>query len=341
MTQSTSSQPAKTPQTASFGIYDRPRLGGVSSVEIIAIALSVFWLLGSAIFFLALGGSSVFAEENSGQLTFMMTILAVLLPVAIIWVAASAARSHRLIKEESERLQAAVDALRQTYVADAQRGTLKPSVEQKLEEIASTAKQTETAVASFASQRLENERAPALQAEHIDDSQPSLELGTQAEDMRPALAREDFIRALHFPETPDDQIGFAALRRALADRRASAVVRASQDVLTLLSQEGIYMDDLRPDRVKPELWRRFADGERGRQIAALGGIHDRSSLALTAGRLRKDTVFRDTSHHFMRKFDEALVTFCHDATDAEIDAMSQTRTARAFVLIGRVMGIFG
>ena len=78
--------------------------------------------------------------------------------------------------------------------------------------------------------------------------------------------------------------------------RPSVLIRASQDVLTLLSQDGIYMDDLRPDRARPEVWRRFAQGERGRAIAALGGIHDRSSLVLAAGRMKKDPVFRDAAH---------------------------------------------
>ena len=53
-------------------------------------------------------------------------------------------------------------------------------------------------------------------------------------------------------------------------------------MLTLLSQDGIYMDDLRPDRARPEAWRQFAEGARGREVAALGGVRDRSSLALTA-----------------------------------------------------------
>ena len=108
----------------------------------------------------------------------------------------------------------------------------------------------------------------------------------------------------------------------------------------MLSQEGIYMDDLTPDTARPELWRRFANGERGRPIAGLGGIRDRSGIALTATRMRKDHVFRDAAHHFLRKFDKVLAEFERHATDAEIVALSDTRTARAFMLIGRVAGMF-
>jgi hypothetical protein len=100
------------------------------------------------------------------------------------------------------------------------------------------------------------------------------------------------------------------------------------------------MDDLAPDRARPEIWRRFAQGERGRGIAALGGIHDRSCLALTAARMRADPVFRDAAHHFLRQFDRSFAAFERTATDAEVAELSETRTARAFMLFGRVAGVF-
>ena len=118
------------------------------------------------------------------------------------------------------------------------------------------------------------------------------------------------------------------------------LIRAAQDVLTLLAQDGIYMDDLRPDRAKPEVWRRFAAGERGKGIAALGGVRDRSSLALTAGRMRQDTIFRDAAHHFLRQFDRTFQEFEKNCTDQEVAEFAETRTARAFMLLGRVTGTF-
>ncbi|MEM7296070.1 MAG: hypothetical protein AAF330_05505 [Pseudomonadota bacterium] len=328
----------------SMGVFDRPRRSRFTVIEVIALVLSLIWLLGSVVFFVGLGGNAL-APEELDRLTFVVTLLAVFLPIALIWVAASAARSQQIAKEESQRLQAAVDALRQAYVADSHGRVSVQPMEKKLEEIASAARQTEAAVASFTSQRRPN-RAPRISdretaADGTDDTQTTLALGTPANEIAPTLTRDEYIRALHFPENTEDKEGFAALRLALKDRKASLVIRASQDMLTLLSQDGIYMDDLRPDRVRPELWRRFAEGERGNAISGVGGIHDRSSLALVSGRMRNDAVFRDTAHHFLRRFDDALVEFVEDASDAEIDAMSQTRTARSFMLMGRVLGIFG
>ena len=172
------------------------------------------------------------------------------------------------------------------------------------------------------------------------DDQPKLALGTTSEETAPPLAREDFIRALNFPETAEDSAGFSALRRALKDRPTAQMIQAAQDILTLLSQDGIYMDDLRPDRARPEIWRSFAQGARGRSVAALGGVRDRSSLALTAGRMKQDPIFRDTAHHFLRRFDRSFAAFEAEADDADISALADTRTARAFMLLGRVAGTF-
>ena len=71
----------------------------------------------------------------------------------------------------------------------------------------------------------------------------------------------DFICALHFPNNDQDKEGFRALRAALEDPATRPLIRAAQDVLTLLSQDGIFMDDLNPDRARPEIWRKFAKGE--------------------------------------------------------------------------------
>ena len=167
-----------------------------------------------------------------------------------------------------------------------------------------------------------------------------MKLGTPADAIGTPLSVADFIRALHFPESADDKEGFRALRGALQDRNISQLIQAAQDVLTLLSQDGIYMDDLTPDRARPEIWRRFAQGERGKPIAVIGGIRDRSSLALAAGRMRQDPIFRDSVHHFIRRFDQTFAEFEKTASDQEIAELAETRSARAFMLLGRTAGTF-
>lgn len=326
-----------------LGIYDKPQQGGITGIEVAAVVLSALWLIGSAAFFL-IGSDSPTSSVDSNK--FLVTMLSVFMPVAMIWVAATAARSSRVMREESQRLQAAIDAIRQAYIAQQQGRELssEPSVARKLDEIAAATRKTETALATFHTRRDGDRHSAARPATQpttapIDD-QPALALGTTAEDIAPPLVTADFIRALNFPETAEDEDGFAALRKAMKDRETGQLIQAAQDILTLLSQDGIYMDDLRPDRARPEIWRQFANGARGRAVAPLGGVRDRSSLALTAGRMKQDAIFRDAAHHFLRRFDRAISTFAETASDEDLSALSDTRTARAFMLLGRVAGTF-
>jgi hypothetical protein len=329
----------KTARPPPLGIYDRAERETISSIEIIAIALSVVWLLAAVIFFVVLPGGDTAGFDG---VNFIVTMLAIFLPVGMIWVAATAARTSRIMREESQRLQSAIDAIRHAYVSQAQNHAVssEPTVARKLEEIAETTRKTETALATFSSSRRDGRVLSTPLPQVTLDDQGRLELGTPAEELSPPLDTADFIRALNFPETADDEEGFASLRRALKNRQSAQMIQAAQDVLTLLSQDGIYMDDLRPDRARPDVWRQFANGTRGRAVAALGGVRDRSSLALTAGRMKQDPIFRDAAHHFLRKFDQMLAQFEPEASDADLSALSDTRTARAFMLLGRVAGTF-
>lgn len=313
---------------------------GLTKAEAIAVALAVGWMAAVGLFFVI---SPPAQPEGApfDSLRLVLMLIAIFMPVALIWVAAAAARSARIMREESFRLQAAIDGMRQTYLAQQSlRAGQEPAVEKQVETLAQSAKNTQAPVSGFASRREVSRLIVPRAAPQAPSDQPALELGTPAEDITPPLDRIDLIRALNFPNDEHDTDGFSALRRALRDRSARKLVQASQDVLTLLSQDGIYMDDLRPDPVGADMWRRFANGERGRSVDALGAVRDRASLALVAGRTREDTIFRDSVHHFLRRFDQMLVNYAEHATDADLLELAETRTARSFMLLGRASGTF-
>jgi hypothetical protein len=324
-----------------------PRENSGRGPEVAGVVLSGAWIvLILAYVLMAPTGS------DAQTVGLMMTLLMVFLPLALVWVVVITLRSVRDLRAEAARLQASVDAMRATYVQTQgqmqQPSGIKPSVERKINEIAAVSRQAETVLATFTSRRdasltvpSADRKAALVQAQPEPSAeQTALALGAPAEDGRPPLSVADFIQALQFPESPDDKDGFRALRLALEDRTVAKLIRSAQDVLTLLSQDGIYMDDLKPDLSRPDLWRRFAAGERGRSIAGLGGIRDRTSLALTAGRMKTDPVFRDAAHHFLRSFDKTVAAFEPNATDVELADLGDTRTARAFMLLGRVTGTF-
>ena len=135
-----------------------------------AIALSAVWLLASAIFFLMQAPATP-ADTADGGLRFLMTMLVVFLPVGMIWVAATAARASQIIptgrvmREESRRLQAAIDAIRHAYIAQQQGQSIDgdSSVSRKLDEIAAAARKTESTLAMFQTRR-DGSARPAIVA---------------------------------------------------------------------------------------------------------------------------------------------------------------------------------
>jgi hypothetical protein len=315
------------------------RLPRITGIEVAAGLSSLLWLLAAVL--LDRGAP----DDGGGLIARVMNGLAIVLPIALIWVAASAARTARTLRTEAARLQADIDAMRATrreqpQPARAARDPKPVPVENRQDLV-----QRHRAESMGRPPALAPPRMAAPAAGPMPDSlgnaeppQPALALSGPPE---PApISREEFIKALNFPDNERDREGFRTLRRALHDRGAERLIRASQDVLTLLSQDGIYMDDLHPDHAPPEVWRRFAQGERGRGIAALGGIDDHAGIALVAGRMKTDPVFRDAAHHFMRHFDRSFMAFEKDAEDGQIVDLADTRTARAFMLLGRAAGSF-
>ncbi|MFY0636255.1 MAG: hypothetical protein JXQ91_20785 [Vannielia sp.] len=320
---------------------------GFGSAEFIGIGLTLVWgLLVGGFFLLIPEGEAAF-----DPIIFTMTLFAVFMPVALIWVGITAARNARIMREESTRLTAAVDALRSSYVSQAQGerpDARSGAVERKLDELVTAQRNSEAALARIASRAglaaevpLPGKPAlsrpePAPEAE----AQPTFDLGTPAVTGAAPISVEEFTRALNFPENEKDKAGFAALRKALRDPTISGLVHSAQDVLTLLSEDGIYMDDLTPEPARPAVWRKFGEGRRGEEIAGMDGVRDRSCLALTSGRMRADPIFRDAAHHFLRKFDQTFAAFAETASDTEILSVSETRTARAFMLLGKASGTF-
>ncbi|WP_106746313.1 hypothetical protein [Yoonia maritima] len=285
---------------------------GLTQFDRMALGLSVGWLVIVGLFFVILP-PGIFTEAGFDSLRFMMLLVAVFMPVAMIAVVAVVARAQRVSRDEAFRMQAALDAMRQTRVSQ-------------------PAPQRPAAAGPSATAR---RQPPEMQA-------PLTVIEAPVEPAPPTqqLSHIDLVRALNFPDNEEDVEGFAALRCALRDPDARQIVQSSQDVLTLLSQDGIYMDDLHAEPTHPDLWRRFAKGERGEGIAGLGGVNDPAHLVPTAKRMTEDTIFRDSMSHFLRRFDQTVAAFEINASDDDLLALAETRTARAFMLLARVKGSF-
>ncbi|SFR59330.1 hypothetical protein SAMN04488005_3108 [Yoonia tamlensis] len=286
----------------------RPHANASGPISRIALGLVLGWVVLLLVLFIAIP-PRVFTDAGFDSLRFMALVMVVTLPVALVVLADLGLRAQRGLRDENFRMQSALDALRQTRVS--QPAPQRPT--------APTPAPKPTA-------------PPAPQTKQVTPEPPA--------PVASALGTIDLIRALNFPDTAEDTEGFAALRAALRDPQARQLVQASQDVLTLLSQDGIYMDDLDAAPANADLWRRFAAGERGAGIADVGGVTDQSALAAVLHRKKSDTIFRDSMLHFLRHFDKMIDSFVPDASDEELLILAQTRSARAFMLLGRAVGTF-
>lgn len=282
----------------------------------------IVWLI-ALIAFLVMVDTATMDPMTRGALA-----VAVFLPAIVITLALLIGAATYALGQETRHLQGAIDALRRDLL---QRETPPPPALP----ITTITDEADAALPVFLSQRQRRDALPGVATD-----QPALALDSEPLPPSGAPDPATLIRALHFPEDENDSEGFDALRQTLAHPRFATLIRAAQDVLTRLAQEGIYMDDLRPDRARPEFWRAFAQGARGPQIAPLGGIRDRSCLAITTGRMRADPGFRAAAHLFLREFDHALAQIETEADDTQITALADTRSARAFMLLGRVSGVF-
>ena len=117
ITQDTDPEVSRSQQTP-LGIYDRPKAEFVTGIEVIAIGLTAFWLVATALFFLLMPSAPAGADTGDRTLRGLMTVIAIIMPIALIWVAAIAARAAQAMREESQRLQASIDAIRHTTGQD-------------------------------------------------------------------------------------------------------------------------------------------------------------------------------------------------------------------------------
>jgi len=171
--------------------------------------------------------------------------------------------------------------------------------------------------------------------------QPDLPL--EAAPMAPQPGQPEWdhvVRALNFPQSETDTAGFKSIRKVLPFREIAQLLQGAEDILSMLAQEGIYMDDLTTEDANPALWHRFAAGARGAELDDMGTVLDHAAITLAQGRMRSDPVFMDSALHFLRLFDRFLQAHIKTATDLDIVALADTRTGRAFQLLARIGGTF-
>lgn len=299
-------------------------------ITTVGLALTGVWLFLVALFWL-LGPDD---ESGPGGVSRLVATTGVVLPLVLIWLAVSLARAIAVLRAEADDLRHRLSDLRRAL----QTGEA-PDDEAHPEPHPVTVRVSEPRPEPAAAHPATALRAAAPKLRPAADHRQAAPRPDEGNG--PAVDEGTLIRALNFPDGPDDHEAIEALREALKDPTHSRVLRSAQDVVTLMAGRDLYMDDLPPDPVRPDVWRRFAAGERGSAVAALGAVHDDDAMDIAAAMLREDEIFRDTAHHFLRHFDGLIGRVVPQLDDLQIAVLADSRSARAFMLLGRVSGVFG
>lgn len=308
---------------------DRLLLAGVvASVVWVALGLLAWWWLPPR------GAEGGAAAGRGGG---VVAAIAFLLPLGLIWLATFTARALAGLRDEAHSLRAQLLAMR-AALPDTEGAAvpddLPPPRSPLLPPPAAGG-----AVAGGGGRVVAPPARLAAARERGEGPQQSLDLGGP---VAVEVAPVDLVRALNFPDGPDDRAAIAALRRALADGETARVIRAAQDIVTLLAGHGIYMDDVPAPQAMAATWRRFAGGERAAavpEIALLAG--DGREAAALADLLRADEVFRDAAHYFLRRWDRMLAREAPRLSDTDLDHLAATRSGRAFLILAEATGMFG
>lgn len=322
------------------------RLGGSlgpSAIEgrepFFATIFSVLWVIGLAAYgagYFGLFGGGV-EPQGPVSLEIMIFTFAAILPIALVWIGVLMLRRVAEVQHDArdlaamlKRFQAGPTGNPAARVTPATRGGAETNA--KLAALSTQMQQVEKALVAILATKVEL----SPEGDKPEENPPN-----EALETKDHLNWDELLHALNFPTDEKDKDGFRALRIAMGHPATSQCLRAAEDIMNLLSQDGIYTDDLSPEIAPAALWRSFAKGTRGEEVAAVGGIHDAAAIAKVRSRMRSDPIFRDAALHFQRQFDITLREFCANGSDPQIEKLADTRTGRTFMLLGRVSGMFG
>lgn len=341
--------------------------GGINRVAILVAGLWTILVLAYAAGYFRAAP----AGRGTAFLDAVFFLIALVLPIGLValaaWLAQELARQRQAVRDLVAASAPLIEALAETRAELAKKGPLTPAevdrllrsalaetrdeigrgtaaaLSDALGDLAEAQRRVETLLVSGArqadSRSLPWSRKTPRRRPEGDEAQPALPIGEAEPEAE--LGPDEILRALDFPRDADDREGFAALRRALRHHGLARMLQAAEDVLNLLSQEEVFMDDLRPEPASAEAWRALASGRRGAALAEIGGIRDARALDIVRQLMRADPIFRDSVLVFQRRFDALLAEIAPELDDAALLALADTRSGRAFTLCARASGSFG
>lgn len=321
----------------------------ISPAVSVGIIVSLAWIVLVFLYFSFSGDrlSTVFDTSVLG----LLTLLSVILPLVLVWTVALTAGTASRLKKEARQLRGEMRNVAQNLRETSERLPQEQSdIYVQLKLIADMTIQNDKRLKEIASKPSE----PVQQIDVVDlnrtvfgdyqspdqETQITLPLSGPRETPLPPMPIADLIAAMNFPDDVKDKDGFRALRRAMEERKLRGLLETAQSVMSQLTEDGIFMDDLNPDRPVSGAWRKFVQGTRGKDVASVGGILDKAVLGIARARMKSDPEFRQDVLQFLQRFDQVLVEHEPRLQNHELTDLADTRTARCFMVMARVSGAF-
>ncbi|GLQ35861.1 hypothetical protein GCM10007939_21450 [Amylibacter marinus] len=318
----------------------------------IGVVVSMIWAVLVVLFFLISG--QAIADAFNTPLVGLLTLLTIILPLVLIWTVAVTAGTAQKLKSEAKILRRELGQISQNLRNIPQQShTPEPTVEtaqimSQLKLIAEMTVQNDKRLQALAKGNTAPPEVLDLTQTVFGDFQTSEDevqialpfSATAAQKELPPMPVADLIKAINFPNGSADKDGFRALRRAMEDRKLREMLDHAQRVMSMLTSDGIFMDDLSPDRPVASAWRDFAKGARGKSVTTVGGARDKAVLAITRARMKTDPDFREHAHYFLQMFDRMLFDYEPQLKNHEITDLADTRSARVFMILARIGGAF-
>lgn len=355
-------------QSQNLGVFQQqPLLHARSSFFWIALIIVILWLFFAFIFAFEVEGSSL-----SSLLKWMLYLMAIGSVFMLFYV-------YDMLKRQMHEityLKSMLDSLYAKISNENQRGNNAAPLptNQQLAELVTILKQNEAILEQI--QKATSKDASSSPAQETHKSPPSSTLKNniskdkkpvskmiqstastasytspnddhnaslvekQKEQTKSHLTLVDFIQAADFPKSEHNQANFALLNVARQDPKTAKIMRATEDALTLLAQNGVYTESIKYKKPNAQPWRNLIKGERKTFIKNLAVVFDKKDLEKTVSQLKSNPIFQDTAYHFLRVFDKIFLEFEKEASDAEIIDFGNTHTSKTFVFLGQACGKF-
>ncbi|MEL6281855.1 MAG: hypothetical protein AAFQ73_03765 [Pseudomonadota bacterium] len=151
-----------------------------------------------------------------------------------------------------------------------------------------------------------------------------------------------FIRAANFPDSEEDRDTLDALYAVLSDRDAANLLQTAEDALSGLADIGLFMEDLKPHHADAAAWRSYLMDKNRTNAIDLGGIRNADAIEDTITAFEDRSGFNETAERFLDRYESMASRLMVEAADPSLVVeLADTRTGRAFMLLGRASGRFG